>query len=99
MCAHHMYPAYQNIRAEISGKNGCLRLGLYAGNGNSTGLHITLNVNQARILGKYLQIAAGSVLLDDIGKEAKCFGNLEVSFGEAPDRKENVKKALPIEAA
>ena len=99
MCAHHMYPAYQNIRAEITGKNGCLHLVLSAEKGDASGLHITLNVNQARILGKYLQIAAGVVLVDDIGKEAKCFGNLEVSFGEVPDRKENIKKALPIEAA
>ena len=99
MCAYHMYPAHQNIRAEISGENGYLHLGLYAEEGDSTGLHITLNVSQARILGKYLQIAAGVVLVDDIGKEAKCFGNLEVSFGEVPDGKETVKKALPIEAA
>jgi len=99
VCSYHMYPAYQNIKAEISGENGYLHLGLYAGDGDSTGLHITLNVSQARILGKYLQIATGVVLVDDIGKEAKCFGNLEVSFREAPDSKENVKKALPIEAA
>ena len=99
MCAHHMYSAYQNMVTEISGENGYLHLALYAGKEDATGLHITLNVSQARILGKYLQIAAGVVPVDDIGKEAKCFGNLEVSFRETSDGKENVKKALPVEAA
>ena len=99
MCAYYS-PIYQDVTARLLTKNGSVCLFLSIGKADAASVHITLNPMQAKLLGKYLQIVAGQVLVGEMGADRHFFGNLTVTFDKARDEAENSSSLpLPVHAA
>ena len=99
MCAYYIHAAYQEAESELSASNGYVHLHLHCGK-HSSSLHLTLNLMQAQMLGRYLQEIAGETPLSSIGQDGKLFGGMTVEFADAGDPEGcNTNNVIPIKAA
>lgn len=76
--------AYDNIDCSLR-IDECIYLFARAGDSD---FQVTMNPNQAKMLGKALIRAAGKVLVSDLGYGSRYFGDIELKY-EIAERKED----------